>query len=131
MRTFAVWERGGKILKFNEFERLSATVRDTVKATNYIFEQIYSPDELPEDLYYYGSPTSTTHYTDSAATIATYGIQPMYSDNKWVIGGYGIMGASLLLNIFCLGHGVQVKEISSIESLSYLFVPMLSWLFFK
>ena len=42
-----------KDLKFNEFERLSATVRDTVKATNYIFEQIYSPDELPEDLYYY------------------------------------------------------------------------------
>ena len=40
-------------MKFNEFERLSATVRDTVKATNYIFEQIYSPDELPEDLYYY------------------------------------------------------------------------------
>lgn len=40
-------------MKFNEFERLSATVRDTVKATNYIFEQIYSSDELPEDLYYY------------------------------------------------------------------------------
>ena len=51
--------------------------------------------------------------------------------NSWVIGGYGIMGASLLLNIFCLSHGVQVKEISTIESLSYLFVPMLSWVFFK
>ena len=51
--------------------------------------------------------------------------------NPWVIGGYGIMGASLLLNIFCLSHGVQVKEISIIESLSYLFVPLLSWLFFK
>lgn len=51
--------------------------------------------------------------------------------NPWVIGGYGIMGASLLLNIFCLGHGVQVKEVSIIESLSYLFVPLLSWLFFK
>lgn len=51
--------------------------------------------------------------------------------NRWVIGGYGIMGASLLLNIFCLSHGVQVKEVSIIESLSYLFVPMLSWLFFK
>lgn len=51
--------------------------------------------------------------------------------NPWVIGGYGIMGASLLLNIFCLGHGVQVKEISIIESLSYLFVPMLSWVLFK
>lgn len=51
--------------------------------------------------------------------------------NPWVMGGYGIMGASLLLNIFCLGHGVQVKEVSIIESLSYLFVPLLSWLFFK
>lgn len=51
--------------------------------------------------------------------------------NPWVIGGYGIMGASLLLNIFCLSHGVQVKEVSIIEALSYLFVPCLSWLFFK
>lgn len=51
--------------------------------------------------------------------------------NSWVIGGYCIMGASLLLNIFCLSHGVQVKEISIIESLSYLFVPVLSWVFFK
>ena len=51
--------------------------------------------------------------------------------NLWVIGGYGIMGASLLLNIFCLSCGVQVKEVSIIESLSYLFVPLLSWLFFK
>lgn len=51
--------------------------------------------------------------------------------NPWVIGGYGIMGASLLLNIFCLSHGVQVKEVSIIESLSYLFVPVLSWFSFK
>lgn len=51
--------------------------------------------------------------------------------NPWVIGGYGIMGVSLLLNIFCLSHGVQVKEVSIIESLSYLFVPLFSWLFFK
>ena len=51
--------------------------------------------------------------------------------NLWVIGGYCIMGASLLLNIFCLSHGVQVKEISTIESLSYLFVPVLSWVFFN
>lgn len=51
--------------------------------------------------------------------------------NPWVIGGYSIMGASLFLNIFCLSHGVQVKEVSIIESLSYLFVPVLSWIFFK
>ena len=51
--------------------------------------------------------------------------------NLWVLGGYGIMGASLLLNIFCMSRGVQVKEISIMESFSYLFVPMLSWFFFK
>ena len=51
--------------------------------------------------------------------------------NPWVIGGYGIMGASMLLNIFCLSRGVQVKEVSIMESWSYLFVPCLSWLFFK
>lgn len=51
--------------------------------------------------------------------------------NPWVITGYGIMGCSLLLNVFCLSRGVQVKEISIIESLSYLFVPLLSWFFFK
>lgn len=51
--------------------------------------------------------------------------------NPWVIGGYSILAASLLLNIFCLNHGVQIKDVSIIESLSYLFVPCLSWLFFK
>lgn len=29
------------------------------------------------------------------------------------------------------GRSVQVKEIGGIESLSYLFVPVLSWVFFK
>ena len=51
--------------------------------------------------------------------------------NPWVIGGYTIMGVSLLLNVFCMGHGVQAKEVSTIESLSYLFVPCLAWLFFR
>lgn len=51
--------------------------------------------------------------------------------NPWVISGYAIMGASLLLNVICMGHGVQAKEVSTIESLSYLFVPCLSWFFFR
>ena len=51
--------------------------------------------------------------------------------NPWVIGGYASMGCSLLLNVFCLSRGVQLKELGGIESLSYLFVPMLSWVFFK
>lgn len=51
--------------------------------------------------------------------------------NMWVIGGYLIMGCCMLINIFCLSKGVLVKEIGAIESISYLFVPMLSLLFFK
>lgn len=51
--------------------------------------------------------------------------------NIWVIGGYLIMGGCMLLNVFCLSRGVLVKEIGAIESVSYLFVPLLSWMFFK
>lgn len=51
--------------------------------------------------------------------------------NPWVIGGYAIMGCTLLLNVFCMSRGVLIKELGGIESLSYLFVPLLSWLFFK
>lgn len=51
--------------------------------------------------------------------------------NPWVIGGYVIMTCSLVLNTFCMSRGVQVKEVSTIESLSYLFVPCLAFLLFK
>lgn len=51
--------------------------------------------------------------------------------NPWVIGGYAIMASSLVLNIFCMSRGVQVKEVSVIESLSYLFVPTLAFFLFK
>ena len=51
--------------------------------------------------------------------------------NVWVISGYAIMGGAMLLNIFCLSRGVMVKEVSIIESLSYLFVPILSLIFFN
>ena len=51
--------------------------------------------------------------------------------NSWVIGGYAIMACSLILNIFCMSRGVQVKEVSVIESLSYLFVPCLAFLIFR
>lgn len=50
--------------------------------------------------------------------------------NGWVIGGYAIMAGSLILNIFCMSHGVQAKEVSVIESLSYLFVPLLAFILF-
>lgn len=51
--------------------------------------------------------------------------------NPWVIGGYAIMVGSLVLNIWCMSKGVQVKEVSTIESLSYLFVPCLAFMLFK
>ena len=51
--------------------------------------------------------------------------------NSWVIGGYAVMACSLVLNIFCMSRGVQVKEVSTIESLSYLFVPCLAFLIFR
>lgn len=51
--------------------------------------------------------------------------------NPWVIGGYAIMACSLVLNIWCMSKGVQVKEVSTIESLSYLFVPCLAFILFN
>lgn len=51
--------------------------------------------------------------------------------NWKVICGYGMMGISLLMNIFAMSKGIQVKEVSIMESLSYLFVPLLSYLVFK
>ena len=51
--------------------------------------------------------------------------------NHWVIGGYVLLGLSLVANIFAMSRGVQVKEVSILESLSYLFVPALSYICFK
>lgn len=51
--------------------------------------------------------------------------------NGWVIGGYAIMLGTMLINIFAMSRGVQVKEVSIIESMSYLFVPALSFVIFK
>lgn len=51
--------------------------------------------------------------------------------NWKVMCGYGMMGISLLMNIFAMSKGIQVKEVSIMESLSYLFVPFLSFLVFK
>ena len=51
--------------------------------------------------------------------------------NPWVIGGYAIMACSLVLNIWCMSRGVQVKEVGTIESLSYLFVPCMAFILFR
>ena len=50
--------------------------------------------------------------------------------NPWVIGGYALMLCSVVIDVACIRCGVQVKEVSTIESLSYLFVPLLGFLFF-
>lgn len=51
--------------------------------------------------------------------------------NPWVIGGYAIMGLAMLANIYAMSRGVQLKEVGIIESLSYLFVPVLAFMLFK
>ena len=51
--------------------------------------------------------------------------------NGWVISGYVIMFITMVTNIWCMHQGLQLKELSIIESLSYFFVPALSWLIFK
>ena len=51
--------------------------------------------------------------------------------NGWVISGYAIMFGTMVMNIFAMSKGVQIKELSIIESMSYLFVPTLSFILFK
>ena len=41
------------------------------------------------------------------------------------------MACSLVLNIWCMSKGVQVKEVCVIESMSCLFVPVLAFMLFK
>lgn len=51
--------------------------------------------------------------------------------NPWVLGGYAIMFVCLVINIYAMNKGIQAKEVSTIESLSYLFVPSLSYVCFR
>ena len=41
------------------------------------------------------------------------------------------MFGAMMMNIFAMSRGVEVKEVSIIESMSYLFVPILSFVVFK
>ena len=50
--------------------------------------------------------------------------------NPWVISGYGIMFVCMIVNIYAMSNGVKLKEASIIESLSYLFVPVLAFILF-
>lgn len=51
--------------------------------------------------------------------------------NIRVIAGYSLMMVALLSNIYAMRQGILIKEVSIIESLSYLFVPILSYFVFN
>lgn len=51
--------------------------------------------------------------------------------NVWVISGYSLMMFSLVSNVFALSRGVLLKELGTLEALGYLFVPILSYIFFR
>ena len=42
--------------------------------------------------------------------------------NGWVIGGYTLLFAAIVANICCMSQGLQLKELSIIERVAYLFV---------
>lgn len=51
--------------------------------------------------------------------------------NWRVILAYAIFFGSLLINITAMGKGVQLKDMPILESLGYIFVPLLSYLVLK
>lgn len=51
--------------------------------------------------------------------------------NPLVIMAYIIFFSSLLINIWAMSNGVQLKEMALLESLGYIFVPLLSWFVLK
>jgi drug/metabolite transporter (DMT)-like permease len=51
--------------------------------------------------------------------------------NPLVIFSYGIFFCSLLINIWAMSHGLELKELAILESLGYVFVPLLSYLVLK
>ena len=50
--------------------------------------------------------------------------------NPWVIGGYGMLFLSMIISIYAYS-GVDYKNGPVMESLGNVFVPVLSWFFFK
>lgn len=46
--------------------------------------------------------------------------------NPLVVIAYAIFFCSLLINIWAMSNGVQLKEMALLESLGYVFVPILS-----
>ena len=51
--------------------------------------------------------------------------------NPMVIIAYAVFFCSLLVNIWAMSKGLQLKEMAMLESLGYVFVPILSFLMLK
>ena len=51
--------------------------------------------------------------------------------NPLVVFSYMIFFSSLLINIWAMSHGLELKELAMFESLGYVFVPLLSYLVLK
>ena len=51
--------------------------------------------------------------------------------NPMVIIAYAVFFCSLLVNIWAMSKGLQLKEMAMLESLGYVFVPILSYLILK
>ena len=51
--------------------------------------------------------------------------------NPMVIIAYAVFFCSLLVNIWAMSKGLQLKEMAILESLGYVFVPLLSFLILK
>ena len=51
--------------------------------------------------------------------------------NPMVIIAYAVFFCSLLVNIWAMSKGLQLKEMAMLESLGYVFVPILSFLILK
>lgn len=51
--------------------------------------------------------------------------------NRKVIFSYSIMFASMTINIYAMSRGVGLKEMPILESLGYIFVPLLSIIILK
>lgn len=51
--------------------------------------------------------------------------------NGWVIGGYSIMVLSLVVNLLAIHLGVLAQEVSIIECINYLLIPLAAWWVFK
>ena len=47
--------------------------------------------------------------------------------NPQVVFSYGIFSCTLLVNIWAMSRGMQLKEMAMLESLGYVFVPLLSF----